>query len=348
MKKRAARRRAEEDAFEHAALTADCSTLMKTPRFGSIVTLLMQLLTLIVIGLLSIVTSLLKTDSTAISYLAATSLILTLLVYELGITRWNMNYGGTFRLILFWNLWLLASILFKLYANVEIFGRVMAVLVSVAATVLAVLGQLIPSFASLFSFLTVLLLLFPLNSVGLFDDSIILLIVRIILYMLLCIIVERLLYSRNDHPQHDVLVSISCFWILLALPHFWIATILILLISWYKGRKHELAVTKDIDVSKNEQQNIPEIKVDKVEAPTLQQQIQPQQTVYPIPYQQATPYPPQSYQPSMPYSPYIHNSDSDLTSYPYNHNSNNDNIRYSDDVGGNDIDLSVLNNFFGK
>lgn len=304
-KGRSRRHKIEHEALEHASVKTDCLTLMKTPQFGGVVTLLMQLLTLFVIGLLSVVLSLLGNDSTAISYISFTTLVLTLLVYELGITHWNPKYRATFRLILFWNLWLLTSVLFKLYAGVAVFGRVMAVLVSVVATVLAVTSLFTPKFVSIYSFLTVLLLLFPLRAVGIFEDSILILIARIIIYILTCIVIDRLLVGVKNSLK-ELLVSSSCFWILLCMPHFWISVLLIIAIIWYKSRR----CSEEVDIEK------------ALPPP----EIEPERAASPPP----SPQPPIQHK-TAPYKARVYEQP------VYEHGS---------DVGGTSIDLSVLDSFF--
>jgi hypothetical protein len=235
----------EEDVLERA-MKADCSMLMSSASFGSLVTLLIQFLTLLVILLLSIVLSLLHDDRTAISYITLITLLITLLVHELGVTRWNTAYSGTFRLVILWNLWVAAAVLFKLYSELEVFGRVMAVLISVFSTAAAVVSLCIPSTIRTFSFVTVLLILFPLTDCGLFGDSTLLLSVRLSLYILLCIGLDRLYPEAGDvssQLQRDLLCSVCCFWVLLVLPQFWVAAVLLLVIAWYRGRQHRQALT---------------------------------------------------------------------------------------------------------
>lgn len=231
---------AQADDVLHKAMTADCGMLMASNKFSDFVTVLSQLLTLLVILLLSIVLSLMHDDSTAISYILLITLLITILVHELGITYWNAAFAGTFRLIIFWNLWTVAAVLFKLFSELDVFGRVMGVLVSTAATIAAVVALCAPTLARLLSFLPPLLLLFPLSEVGLFGDSILLLSLRIILYILLCMLLDRLYPEAKDShckQQRDSLLSISCYWILLSLPQFWVVSVLLIIISWYKSRR---------------------------------------------------------------------------------------------------------------
>ena len=247
---RSVQRNIEKDVLQRA-MTADCGMLMSSASFGSLVTVLTQMMTLLVLLLLSIVLSLLHEDSTAISYVTLITLIITILIYELGITRWNVAYSGTFRLVILWNLWVIASVLFKLYDEIEVFGRVMAVLVSVFSTSAAVISLCVPSTTRIFSFLTILLLLFPLSGVGLFGENTLLLSVRIVIYIFLCIILDRMCPEAKDSNlqlQRDVLLSACCFWVLLVLPQFWFVTLLLIVIGWYKARHRRKLVELDNDV----------------------------------------------------------------------------------------------------
>lgn len=235
--------RVDEDVLEKA-LRADCSMLMaSSSSFGNLITLLIQVLTLLVLLLLSIVLSLLADDSTAVSYILLVTLLLTLLVYELGVTRWTSAYASTFRLVILWNLWISAAVLFKLYSQIDVFGRVMGVLMSVFSTSVAVISLFFPQLAALFSFLVVLLLLFPLTDTGLFGDSTLVLSMRLCLYIILCIFLDRILRSGTsalDGQQQNTIhmqLSVCCFWVLLVLPQFWVASLLLLLIAWYKKRQ---------------------------------------------------------------------------------------------------------------
>lgn len=227
------------------ALRADCGMLMaSSTSFGSIITLLIQVLTLVVLLLLSIVLSLLAEDSTAVSYILLVTLLLTLLVHELGVTRWNSAYAGTFRLVILWNLWISAAVLFKLYSQLDVFGRVMGVLVSVFSTSVAVISLCLPQLAHIFAFLSALMLLFPLADVGLFGDSTLLLSVRLSLYIVLCIVLDRLCSSWTTS---SLLLPVCCFWVLLVLPHFWVASLLLLLIAWYKSRRRSPSPPPQLD-----------------------------------------------------------------------------------------------------
>lgn len=251
---RSSKARNIEDDVLHRAMTADCGMLMSSTNFSTLITMLIQLMTLVVILLLSIVLSLLHDDSIAISYILLSTLLITILVYELGVTHWNKAYSGTFRLVILWTLWLITAVLFKLYAGIDVFGRVMAVLLSVTATTAAVLSLCISSTARLLSPLSVILLMFPLSGVGLFGDSTLLLSIRIVIYMTLCIILDRLYPEAKDNDSQlfrDVLLSVCCFWVLLVLPQFWVVAVLIIIISWYKRRRMHRTSTSVIDLHEN-------------------------------------------------------------------------------------------------